>query len=141
MEDLLALLDDNTVGKEHLAAKLLVNIRHFLVIDGNAALMNQTTSFALGRRQAALDQEVHNADLAAAKVIIGQLSGRHVYLITTTAKESASSILRFVSLFLTVDHVGQFPSKDLLGAIEVASLPLVHLNDLLNRQEDGQDRR
>ena len=55
------------------------------------------------------------------------------------AAGSAKYLLRssgsLFGFFLTVDHFGQFVGQNFLGTVQLAALPVVHLINLLQRQE------
>ena len=134
MIDLLALLDDDTV-LQLISGKADSGSSHLFTIHQDTALHDQTAGLAVGSGQTGLDHEGQNADGAIGQIRFGQLSGRHVLSVSSTAEQGTGSVLGLLSLFLAVDHLGQLVGQDLLGLVQTLILPGAHLIDLLQRKE------
>ena len=61
--------------------------------------------------------------------------GGHVLLIGCAAEQPPGRRLGLFSLLGAVDHLGQLIGQDLLGPVQLFALPVIHLVNLLQRQE------
>ena len=73
--------------------------------------------------------------MAVGKVLLRQLGGGHVGGVRPGAKQSVSALLGLFGLLFPVDHLGQLVGQNLLGLVQLAALPGVHLVNLLQGQE------
>ena len=135
MEDLLALADDDAVAGELLLRDALVDALDLLLVHNDAALLDEAAGLAAARAQPRGDKQREDVDAAVFKVGVREHGGRHIGAVAAGAEECLGRVLRLLCLLLAVDERGELVGKDLLGAVELAALPLVHLVDLLERQE------
>ena len=135
VEDLLTLADDDALALKTFTRKALIDGGDLHIIDRHTALLDQTARLTAGRAQAGRDQHRKDIDVAVFKVGIRQRARRHVGVIAARAEERLGRLLRLLGLLFPVDECGKLVGEDLLRAVELAALPLIHLIDLLERQE------
>ena len=128
MEHFFTLLDDHTVTGELGLVKGHVNGRHLLVIDGHAALLDQTAGLAVGGAQAAGHQQLDGTDLTIGKPGLRQLGSGHIFAAAAAAEEGTGSLLGLVGLGLAVDQLGQLVGQDL--GMRLSELVGINLSDM-----------
>ena len=79
-------------------------------------------------------KNIQNIDGSVSEILIRQFTGWHISRIPA-GKQLAGALLRFFRLFLAVNQFCQLVSQDFLLPDLTGFLPLIHLIDLLNRQE------
>ena len=78
VENLFPLLDHNALASKSILCKHCIGGGHFLVVDCDAALLNQTPSLAVGGAQAAGHQQRQNANFTVCELSGVQSRGRHI---------------------------------------------------------------
>lgn len=96
-------------------------IGNLLVIDRDAALLNQAARLAVGGCQSGRLEQVEDSDSA---VIQRDLCGGHMLAVGTGGKDGPGRIEGFLGVFLAVHDPGQLKGKDFLGTVELRTLQL-----------------
>ena len=134
MVGLFPLFDHNTVLELH-NRQTKGRVGHFLAVHQNAALLYQLAGFTVGTAQLGTNHGSQQANLTVLDQCGIQLGGRHVLVVGYAAEQLAGCTLGLFSFLGTVHHAGQLVSQDFLGLVQLLAFPVVHLIDLLQRQE------
>ena len=134
MVNLLALLDDDALV-QRVNGQNSLRVGDLLAVDEDAALLDKLAGFTVGAAQTRGDHGGQQADTTVLDKLGVQLRAGHILVVGGTAEQAAGSGLRLFGLLLTVDHLRQLVGQNLLGLVQLLTLPVVHLVDLLQRQE------
>ena len=90
MEYLLTLTDLNAF-LQHFLGNRKSSIGHLLIVDENAALLNQLTGLLVGGSQAAQNHQIQKTDLAVHQLVGSDFGGGHVGIVAVAGKQSLGS--------------------------------------------------
>lgn len=108
VENLLALFDDDLAIREILFGQCCIKSGHLLIVNRNAALLNQALGLRLGRSKLGFDQQIRHLDgTVLVQICLTQLGGRHVLGVAARTEQRLGSIQSLLRLLLAVYHRGQ----------------------------------
>ena len=112
------------------------DVRHFLTVNGNAALLDGSSSLGTGCYKSGFYKKADQVDIAFfVKILCCKLSGRHMLCISSACKKCLGTSLCLLRFFCSMNKLGKLECKDLFCLVQLAAFPFLHLLDFFQRKE------
>ena len=118
MEGFLALLDYYAVSCKVAFLYCMVNGGYLVVSYEYAALLNETSCFALGCAERGLEHHVDKRNLSVCEVFGGECCCGHMLgIYSALSEQRLCACLSLFSFFFAVNHLGKLIREDFLSCV------------------------